>query len=65
LISINLQFVFLFKNVKGRDHLGHQNTGGRTVLKWILRGVGCECMDWIKLAYNPTTADFCGHGSGP
>jgi hypothetical protein len=41
---------FFWGNVKGRDHLEDPGVGGRIILRWICRKLGCEGMDWNKLA---------------
>jgi hypothetical protein len=33
-----------------RDHYEKQDVGGWTILKWILREIGWDGMDWIELA---------------
>jgi hypothetical protein len=33
-----------------RDHWEDHIIGGWTILKWILRGIGWDVMDWIDLA---------------
>jgi hypothetical protein len=33
-----------------RDHWEHLDVGGWTILKWILREIGWDGMDWIDLA---------------
>jgi hypothetical protein len=32
------------------DHWEDQGVGGWTILKWILREIGWDSMDWINLA---------------
>jgi hypothetical protein len=35
---------------KERDHGEDKDVGGWTILKWILREIGWDGMDWINLA---------------
>jgi len=37
------------ENLKGRDLLGYLGLGGRVILKWILKEIGCEDVNWIHL----------------
>jgi hypothetical protein len=39
---------------KERDHLGDQDIGGLTILKWILERQERDGMDWIDLAKDVT-----------
>jgi hypothetical protein len=35
---------------EGKNNWEDQDKGGWTMLKWILREIGWDCMDWIDLA---------------
>jgi hypothetical protein len=39
-----------WESQKERDHWEDQDVGGWTILKWILREIGWDGMDWIELA---------------
>jgi hypothetical protein len=41
---------YWWENQKEGDHWEDQDVGGWTILKWILREVGWDGMDWIGLA---------------
>jgi hypothetical protein len=41
---------FRWGNLKEKDHVEDPEVDGRIILRWILRIVGCEGMDWIDLA---------------
>jgi hypothetical protein len=40
----------MMENLKGRDQLEDLGVYGRIILKWILKKIGCEDVDWICLA---------------
>jgi hypothetical protein len=35
---------------KETDHWEHQDVGGWTILKWILREIGWDVVDWFYMA---------------
>jgi hypothetical protein len=39
-----------WESQKKRDHYEDQDVGGWTILKWILREIKWDGMDWIELA---------------
>jgi hypothetical protein len=41
---------YRWESQKERDHWENQDVGGWTILKWILREIGWDGRDWIKLA---------------
>jgi hypothetical protein len=41
---------YWWKSQKERDHWEDQVVGGWAMLKWILREIGWDGMDWIDLA---------------
>jgi hypothetical protein len=38
--------------IQGNDNSGKPDTGGKIILKWILRETECKGMDWILLPHN-------------
>jgi hypothetical protein len=40
----------LSHHLMGRGHLGNMIMDGKIILKWILKGIGLEDVDWIHLA---------------
>jgi len=32
-----------------KDHLGDTDVGGRIILKWLLKRIGYQCVDWILI----------------
>jgi hypothetical protein len=41
---------YWWKSQKESDHWKDEDVGEWTILKWILREIGLDCMDWIDLA---------------
>jgi hypothetical protein len=41
---------YWFESQKERDHWEDQDVGGWAILKWILRDIGWDGVDWIELA---------------
>jgi hypothetical protein len=41
---------YLWESQKERDHWEDQDVGGWTILKWVLREIGWDGVDWIELA---------------
>jgi hypothetical protein len=41
---------YWWESQKERNHWKNQDLGGWTILKWILREIGCGGIDWIGLA---------------
>jgi hypothetical protein len=41
---------YWWENQKERDHWEDQDVGGRTTLKWILREIGWDDLDWVDMA---------------
>jgi hypothetical protein len=41
---------YWWESRKEGDHWEDQDVGGWTILKWILREIGWDGMDWIDLA---------------
>jgi hypothetical protein len=39
-----------WESQKERDHWEDLEVGGRIILRWLLREIGCGGMDWIDLA---------------
>jgi hypothetical protein len=39
----------LWEKLKARDHLEHQGQIGRITVKWILKEIGRESVEWINL----------------
>jgi hypothetical protein len=39
----------LWENLKAKDHLEHQGQIGRVTVKWILKEIGWESVEWINL----------------
>jgi hypothetical protein len=40
---------YRWESQKERDHGEDQNVGGWTILKWILREIGWDGVDWIDM----------------
>jgi hypothetical protein len=40
----------LWESQKERDHWGDQDVCGWTILKWILREIGWDGVDWMDMA---------------
>jgi hypothetical protein len=40
---------YLWKRQKQRDHWKDQDVGGLTILKWILREIGWDGVDWTDM----------------
>ena len=52
--------------MKEMDHLEDLGADERTILKWDIKGIGWEDVNWINLAQSwVLVADFCGHGDEP
>jgi len=43
-------YKILSENPKGREHSEYLDVDGKIVLEWILKEIGCEGVDWIRLA---------------
>jgi hypothetical protein len=41
---------FWTKNLKVSYYLGYIGINGRIIMKWILKNIGCEVVDWIQPA---------------
>jgi hypothetical protein len=41
---------YWWESQKERDHQEDQDIGEWTILKWIIREIGWDSMDWIELA---------------
>jgi hypothetical protein len=41
---------YWWESQKERDHYEDQDVGGWTILKWTIREIGWDGMDWIDLA---------------
>jgi hypothetical protein len=46
-----------------RRSLPEVGVNEETILKWVLKGSQCECMDWIKLSRDGVTWWCCEYGS--
>jgi hypothetical protein len=40
---------YWWESQKERDHLKNEDVGRWTILKWILREIGWDGMDWIDM----------------
>jgi hypothetical protein len=43
---------YWWESQKVRDHWGDQDVGRWTILKWILREIGWDGVDWIDMAHD-------------
>ena len=41
----------LWENLKARVHLEHHGQIGRVTVKWILKEIGWDAVDWFHLAH--------------
>ena len=39
-----------WRNLKERDHLARACVGGRIIIKWNLKEIGWDAVDWINMA---------------